>query len=359
VRGIRVLLLACVLLVGAAFQPRLVSVAYHNRGEVAQVRGELGGQTTEEEGPQAYQMAIAADPGNFLPYLGYGRWLLGQGEPIQAAGWLERAVALNPAHPPARFYLGLSYLEQGLVEQAVAQFRHSDVPPSYLVALGWHHVEETRELPAERRDWTAAARSYRAAAALRPDDLTLWGYLADFYLFWSQDYDQALATWQAAARALPTSPVPHRRAADLLWSHWHDAPGALGELEEAVGLAPHDVDTYLQAADVLRQAGDLAAAEGWLVRATTTAPGNGEAHFRLGELYLAQGRVPQAIQALRAATAAAPDVARYQARLGQALRSMGLLAEARAAYQRALELAPNDGQVQEALEELTRLNAER
>jgi tetratricopeptide (TPR) repeat protein len=355
------------LLVGVVFTPRLVSLAYHNRGEMAWVREELATPGMGDAAViRAYERAVAADPGNFLPYLGYGRWALSQGDPIQAASWLERAVTLTPAHRPARFYLGLSYLEQDRLEQATLQFRHSDARPSYLVGRGWYHVMQTREQEPEARDWTAAERYYRAAVALSPADLTLWGYLADFYIFWPQAYGPALATWRAAARALPASPVPHRRAADLLWSHWHDAPAALAELEEAVRLAPGDVETYLQAAAILRDPGDLAAAailrdpgdlaaaEAWLRRATAAAPGNGEAYFRLGELYLAQGRAPQAIQALRAATAAAPDVARYHARLGQALRSMGLLTEAIRAVEAAAALEPAEPAHQRLLDELYR-----
>lgn len=363
VRGGWLLLWGCVLLVGMAFAPDLTSLAYHNQGEVARMKWELVRPPTadrrppDEPGnavPWAYQMAVAHDPGNFLPYLGYGQWLLRRGDPVQAASWLERALALNPTHRPAYFYLGLAYLEQGMLEQALAQFRHSDVLPSYLVYRAWRHVEETREQGPEKRDWTAAERYYRAAALLRPDDLTLWGYLADFYSFWANDSEKALTTWREAAQAVPGSPAPHRRAAELLWRQWKNTAGAIAELEEAARLAPGDAGVYLSAADILRGARDEATAEAWLRRGVDAAPGNGEVHFRLGELYLSQGRAPQAIKELLAATAAAPEVVQYQARLAQALQTMGLTAEAIAAYQRVLELAPDDAQARKALEELTR-----
>lgn len=360
IRELKWLLLVAAMLVAPRVGPRLLSLAAYNLGEVARVKAALGGADAgRSPALQAYQMAIAADRSNFLPYLGYGRWLLDRGDLAAAEPWLEQAVALRQTSRRARFYLGLAFLEQGQQERALAHLRQTDVRVSYLVHRAWQQILATREQAAPTRDWTAAERYYRAAVALVPEDPALWHYLTNFYLFWTRDYDQALVTLRAMADAIPTSPVPHQRAATLLWDHWHDAPGALAELEAAVRLAPGDVESYLQAASILSRSGNTAAAESWLRQAVAIAPENAEARFRLGDLYLSEQRAPQAIRELRAATKAAPEVATYQARLAEALQAMGLLADAIEAAERATALAPDVPEHQRLLGDLYRQAGQR
>ncbi|HBY96848.1 MAG TPA: hypothetical protein DEP84_23355, partial [Chloroflexi bacterium] len=338
-RELKWLLVVGAVLVVPWVGPRILSLASFNRGEVARVKAGLGLTVgVHERMPRAYQMAIAADPGNYLPYLGYGHWLLDRGDPPAAVPWLEQAVALNPSSRVAHFFLGIASLEQGQMERATAQFRQSDVRAGYLMSRAWQEVLQTREQAGPDRDWTPAERYYQAAVALQPESFALWSYLANFYVYSPRDYERALTTLRAAAEALPASPEPHQRAARLLWDQWRDARGAVAELEAAVRLDPGDIGSYLLAADILLKERDVSGAEGWLRRALSVAPRNPEVHFRLGDLYLDQERAPQAIRELQAATAGAPGEASYQARLAEALQTMGLQADAIQAAERAAAL---------------------
>ena len=106
-----------------------------------------------------------------------------------------------------------------------------------------------------------------------------------------------------------------------------------------------DIDTILQQAQVLRTAGDLAAAEKILAEAQRAFPGAVEFPAHLGDVRLAQGRGKKAAEAFRDALKLAPGAVVLLVSLAAALEAAGDLAGAVEALSEALVREPENAAI--------------
>ncbi len=186
------------------------------------------------------------------------------------------------------------------------------------------------------------------AVGMAPDNQTAWCELARAEL----TCDEPRNALQAVNHALacdPTDEWPHR-VASMALSRLGDHEGAIRAAREAVRLAPHTWQTYVQLADAIddhpqpppvRQS---LRNEAWTAanRAVELAPQEPRPHSIVGHLALTNNASVQAEQAFREALRLDPSNARALNGLAMANLRRGNLASAAAGFGAAVAADPND-----------------
>jgi predicted O-linked N-acetylglucosamine transferase (SPINDLY family) len=201
------------------------------------------------------------------------------GRAAQAEALCRQALALEPEHPEALYFLGVLASERGdlnaageLLERAIAA---DDQMPESRYALG-----RLRQVQGRHGD---AEKHYRAAAAL--DDT-----LAD----------------------------PHARLGELMALHgrW---PEAESSLRSAAALNPRDADVQHKWATALRRLGRAPESVEAYRRAVALKPGDIEMEYHFGTALLESGRAAEAREQFRRTFAAAHKDPPVLAKLGVTL----------------------------------------
>ncbi|RTR24442.1 tetratricopeptide repeat protein [Azospirillum griseum] len=237
------------------------------------------------------------------------------GRLAEAADLYAALLRANPLHADALHLLGILRAQQGgpvrdavaLIGQAAAL---NPTAASYRGNLG----------KAVRGDWPAAAaglrdagdalydhgqpgiaaRAYRAAALIQPDDPLAWGNLAVATRDQGAPGD-AVPPIRRASALDPANAAITRLAASLLLDARH--PAADAAIRRAIADAPADAALRRARADAAKIAGDRPAAEALYRTALTLDPAEATAWFHLGVVLGDQGRhgdsVPAYARAVR------------------------------------------------------------
>lgn len=190
---------------------------------------------------QAFEAAVAADPGHPLPRFGLGLATIRDGDLEAGREQIELAVALDPGNALYRAYLGKAYFEERRPALAGAQFGLAkDLDPGdptayYFDAL----LKQSQNRPVEAlRDIEAAIERndnrlpFRSRELLNSDRAARGTSLARIY---SDLGFQQLAV-DEAARSLaldPASPSAHRFLADTYATQRRNEIGRVSELLQA------------------------------------------------------------------------------------------------------------------------------
>lgn len=306
----------------------------------------------------------AATPGA----LELGERLLARKQYALAEKELRRATEADPSSPRAHGNLALALLPQRRVSEAVAEgrlaaaFGPTSAEAHYIYGLALaadgKPVDAAREYaravdlaPGKPGPLSALAAAYAAAedpravetyrrlAALRPEDPSVPGDLAE-YLWRIQKVEEGNAAMERALAAFPSSADLHLRWGRSLaqQERFLDAAEAL---ETARRLGAADAATLALLGDVYERAGKLDQARDTYVAALEVYPEDAPLLHGLGRLCLAEGRAEEALPRLEKAALARPKSAEYQLDYGRALEASGRVADAEAAYRKAIALAPN------------------
>ncbi len=227
-----------------------------------------------EKAMEAFRRAQELDPDLALAYYGEGEVLRRQGRCAEAIPAYERATRINRKFPEAQLGLGNCLVATGQFDRGIAELdkglaRGRTWAPRFLVARGtaWMSRDSlrragidftrARELapgdPSVRRaigdfyvqrgTWALAIPELRAAVALDSSDAEALHSLARA-LFYTQDYDQALATYRLLTTRSPDFAPGQLGLGDLLYRAGPADPRryaeARGPLEEYVRLEPDD-----------------------------------------------------------------------------------------------------------------------
>jgi tetratricopeptide (TPR) repeat protein len=149
---------------------------------------------------------------------------------------------------------------------------------------------------------------------------------------------EALPLLQAAADLEPSFPLYQFRLAETLHLLGRD-PGPV--MDQALTLAPDDPWTNNLAGQLRMEAGDHAAAAGFLARAHAAAPTEPDISLNLSEALSLCGRHDEALAVL-AARAAAGDTARQANQRGNILGRKGEHGSAVAEYEAAIRMEPDN-----------------
>ena len=297
-----------------------------------------------------------------------------------AAAALQRAAAIEPAHPVVLYWLSQQWTRLGRGDeaaQALAQFsaavaaapiragtsadlfervdllrQVAGVAPLFPVGL---YSDGYAELA--RGDYRAAiSRLVRAAGE---DPLSRGAARARSLMTEAgaelrrSDIAAALDLLRRAVDAAPADAEAHRMLA-LAFSLDGQAERSVQHLTTAVRLDPRNERARISLADALLAAGRADEAEQQLQSVVTQFPRSGSARFRLGELYQSQARYPEAVAAFEASQASGAVVGRDQLHqtIGSIYVNQADFDRAVSAYAARVEVNPNSAEAHRRLAEI-------
>lgn len=222
--------------------------------------------------------------------------------------------------------------------------------------------------PSSRDRLARSSRARRPTSASDPDSVRHANGAADAALAASLSVEQQTVSPSADAASPPTAegmrvPVPpqspnfERAAALRKIAGRHIASGethlATARLEEALRLAPEDVETLLESAAAKALTRDWSAAAALYQRALAVAPQEPRALDGLAAALTARGEYPAAAAALETLVRVAPRSPDAWLHYGDVLHRLGRSAAACNAWTQARELATDDNQRARATRRLT------
>jgi protein O-GlcNAc transferase len=301
-----------------------------------------------------------------LYYLGLTQ--LERGNVDDAYNSLQKAVALSPNVAEMHFGLGNALHAQAKCEEAVASYKlATSLDPEFAAA----HANLGRTLLTLNR-FKEAAESFEQAVILEPDLGEAHAGLAQVFLA-QGELLASITSCEKALQLLPESADLHYYYANALLGlgrleettkHLHraleiqpDWPQALstlgvafnqlGRLEEAehcqrqaIALQPSFAAAYNNLGSVLLSREKWSESEDYLKQALALYPNYGSAYVNLGIALRAQGRLTEAADSLRQATTLSPKSAIAYLNLGFVLQNCRRLQEAAENFQAAVTLQP-------------------
>ncbi len=203
-----------------------------------------------------YRLAIDARPGYWASFNQLGVFYYRTGRLEEAERTFVRVTELAPWSARAFSNLGGVYYAMGRIDEAASAFRRAAaIEPSYRVYSNLATIRYSQG------DFTGAAGAFEQALELQATDYRIWRNLASAYL-WAPGLEaKAPAAYRRAAelaeeqrRVNPRDPEVLINLADCEVALGRTAEG-LALVEQALELAPDDLDTRLFAANICEDAG--------------------------------------------------------------------------------------------------------
>lgn len=260
-----------------------------------------------------FRATLQGNSGCWMADTNLGSLLADQGHPAEAAGYFERALALNPDLPQAHLDLGTVLRAMGRREEALVHFetalRLSPESPGahFDVGIG---LADARRLP-------EAVVRFERALELRPD------------------YPEAENALGNALRQLGRTPE------------------AATHLEKAIRLRPAFPEAENNLGLALAQQGRISEAIVHFERASRLGPAYLEAENNLGIALAQQGRISEAIVHFDKMVQLRPDNAQFHFNLANALAQAGRIPEATYHYEEVLRIDPAFAPAREMLSRLS------
>jgi TolB-like protein/class 3 adenylate cyclase/Flp pilus assembly protein TadD len=256
------------------------------------------------------EQAIALDPNSAEGYAGLGSVLNAAGRPVEAMGWLEKAMRFHPRYPFwYALQLGIAYRLTGRYAEAIATQKqvllrnpnnegaYGDLAINYVQQWGAQLSQDSQTLE------QALAVAQRAVAL--NDYWATHAVLGYVYLY-QQQYEQAVA-----------------------------------EVERAVALNPNVATSYASLAEVLSRAGRADEAQRAAEQAQRLKPYFADQHlYPIGMVYALAGRYTDALAPLQQFLTRYPDILGAHLTLAAVYSELGKEAEARAEAAEVLRLNP-------------------
>lgn len=263
-----------------------------------------------------------------------GRAALGRGDFATAAQSFEAALAIQADHAEALHGLGVTHLQAGQVQTAVALIRRAiarDPRANYYANLSFALLaagDPTEALWAAQR----AVERDPAAAVARAN---LGAALAAL-----ERFDEAEAAFRAALDRAPSLLAAQVGLGSVLLRQQRAAE-ALPWLQTATKAAPRHAEALLNLGVCLEALQQSDAAASALIAALETRPDWDQAILALAKVEASRERFPEAIALYRRAVVAYPQAAALRASLAGLLSETGALEEALALYDEAEALDPD------------------
>jgi protein O-GlcNAc transferase len=137
-----------------------------NSDAIIELGRTFGAAAREREAGQLFETAARIAPHLALPQYYYGQYLINHRQFERGLGYVERALAIDPAHAESFLARGFGYLGQGRIEEAVIAYRHAgklkphdaQVAGTLLFALQHKPGVTEPELFAEHKRWAKLFR---------------------------------------------------------------------------------------------------------------------------------------------------------------------------------------------------------
>lgn len=240
----------------------------------------------------------------------------------------------DPGHFDALLHLGLTALQCGEPENAIASIRAALVlaPDS---AAGHCHLATALQLMREHEE---AIVHYEQALAAEPDMAEAYFGLGNAFRL-SDRLDEAVASYQRAIAIDPDYAEAHC-SLGLAYHAMQLHERALAAYQAALDVDPDYPEAHCGLGRVLQTQFYLPQAAASYRQALILNPDFSAAHLSLGTVLQELDRYDEALDHLDTALLLEPDSADAHCCLGIALRDMGRLDEAQRAFERAIDLQP-------------------
>jgi tetratricopeptide (TPR) repeat protein/glycosyltransferase involved in cell wall biosynthesis len=271
--------------------------------------------------------------------------------------YAERAVAIDPALPDARYILGQTLKDQGRYIKAIQEFEAAtECPDSFSFATvdpttrGFRAHDQLGGCYLTAGDPVRALEHYRRATDGNPSYGEAWHGLG-LALLALQRPEEALSALERACRLLPEDPEAWANlgAAYGMQSNHEKAQQAL---EKALQLAPGRPDTLSNLGIAHMHQKRYDAAERALGEAARLDPANFDTLVRLSQLAQTLERHDEAIRWLERAVEHHPHNPASWLNLARLYLGLGHVDPARAALTIAMQLAPASQEALDLLEAL-------
>ncbi|MBI1174854.1 MAG: tetratricopeptide repeat protein [Sideroxydans sp.] len=288
------------------------------------------------EAESAYNMALAADPGNPDVLRMHGLLHLQRGNWAEGARLTGASLKSNPNQPEAWNNHGYALQNMGQYEEALASYdQAAKLNPAY--AGAWYNRGNVLR---DMRRYDDAVTSYQQALAIRPDHADTWVNLGNTFKL-MQRYDEARSCYEQAIVLMPGQAVAHNNLGNTL-NELERYDDALACFNRAIALNPDYAEAYYNKSLVLQELGRHAEAVAGYRKALAFRPDHAEAHLNLGRSLQKLGKHGEAMSSYDRAIALKPDYADAYASKGSLLVEMGRMAEAETVLSEALEVAPGE-----------------
>jgi predicted TPR repeat methyltransferase len=289
-----------------------------------------------DEALQAYERALALDPGNLDACVGLGYVFNERGDYASAKATLAKALTIDPDHADVHYMLGTIARHEGDVTAAMQHFERAiECRPDFEFAH-----RDLFTLLSQRGEAQRAREVIDRAAASCPTAAGL--HYARSKMFAEQgDHAQAIASLRRASELAPAHVAYHKDLADAL-AKSGDADGAIASYDKAVWFDPDFFEARVALADMLVRHARPDAAIPHYHAAIGLRADHAPAHVNLGVALRARGKLDEAIASYRRAIDIDPRLVVAHVNLGNDLMTKGANAEAIATFEKVLELDPRN-----------------
>jgi tetratricopeptide (TPR) repeat protein len=239
-----------------------------------------------------------------------------------AAQWLARAMADDPAAPPAlHAMLGMSYYAGEQFKLAAQAFSPLGTRGMQDPAVGYMWADALTRLQ-DLKQATTVLAAYEAANS-SDEQLLLAGRL------WIQigDYTRAVDAFQRALQHDPSLRQAHYFEGEA-YMHAERWPDAAQQFQQELDRFPQDVNAMYDLGYADLRMSKLADAEALFRRTLALQPEYANAAYQLGKMLLEQGKVQASIPYLGTAARLLPDQDYVHYQLQKAYRKAGRTADA-------------------------------
>jgi tetratricopeptide (TPR) repeat protein len=295
----------------------------------------------------------------------------------------EHMATLTPDAAPVRGMLGVAYIEQGRVDEAVKNFNLAlEKDPNRIEVL-----LNLAKLYAQRNDTKQAFNYYQKVLDIQPANFKAIDAIG-LALMDAGKFDDAIEFYRIGIKYNPNKSLLHAnlgvalakkgqideaitefRTAEKLYpsSEIHSKLGALlfstGQIDEpiqhyraAIRLDPGNIEAYYYMGNALLQKGEPAKAAPYYRKAINLNPNYSEAYANLAVAMAMQGKLEEAINYLMRALSMQPRNVQIRLILAQALSENNKFKEAAREYSKVLEIDPNNPAAKEGLKTLAAQN---
>jgi protein O-mannosyl-transferase len=278
--------------------------------------------------------ALACTTGNYIADNNLGLTFFDEGKVDDAIAQYLESVRIRPGYPLARNNLGLAFDQKGRVSEAIAQYEKAlESTPAYGEAQNNLGLDL---LACGRTD--EAIPHFQRAIQLKPASAEPVINLGDAY-FRQQKLEEAIALYQKGAEIGTDEAIAYNGWGNALLQEGK-VDEAISRYQEALQYESTNGLVHNNLGLALMRRGQMEEAIPHFQRAIQLRPDYVDPCLHLGELFLQAGKMNDAVRYLQMASRLKSDDAKTQLELGNALAQMGHAREAIVHYQQALQIEP-------------------
>ena len=280
------------------------------------------------------------NPDSWMAHDYLGLQYLRQGKMDEAIAQFQEAVEIKPGFVDGRDNLGIALMQKGNVDEAIVQFRKVlEIKPGYADACN------SLGIALRRKGRVGEAITYYEMALRTNPDFTDARYNLGRALFDEGKVDEAIIQYQEALKIEPDYVDAHNNLGMALLQKGK-VDEAAAHFQRALEIKPDDADAHFKLGNILRQKGRTEKAMAHFQKTLEINPDYADAHVNLGSILLQTGKVDEAIAHFQKALQFKPKDAKAENNLGNAFLRKGNEREAINHYEKALQIQPADPTVQ-------------